>query len=178
MIIHDLVPVEHRIKLQNIISSNTFNWKFFADSVGEGMDSVFQFIHLVNLNGEAMSPYNDDILVILNYFEMRTGLKVKSIYRVKVNLLTRRETSKEEHLRTLHQDLEHSKNYVSMVYYVNDSDGDTVIYDDEGIEIERCSPKAGNAVFFMSDMQHAGTIPQKNDTRVVINFVFEIEENV
>ena len=181
MVLKDLVPLYYRKHLEKLILDNKeFKWTFFTDSVYPDTDKLFQFIHFVNLDGEAISPYNDDIMKLLGYFELKTGLKVKRVNRIKVNLLTRRDVTEEDNNKGMHRDLyddEDSKNYISMVYYVNDSDGDTIVFDEDfKTVLERCSPESGTAIWFKSSKLHTATIPKFTDVRVVINFVFEIEE--
>jgi len=181
MVLKDLVPLYYSKHLEKLILDNKeFKWTLFSDSVYIDADGLFQFIHFVNLDGEAISPYNDDIVKILDYFELKTGLKIKTINRIKVNLLTKRDITEEENNKGIHRDFyddEESKNYVSMVYYVNDSDGDTVIFDEDAKTVlERCTPKSGTAIWFKSGKLHTATIPKLTNVRVVINFVFQIEE--
>jgi len=71
------------------------------------------------------------------------------------------------------------------LYYVNDSDSDTFIFDKtladhhpdnsfEGIEfntVQRISPKKGRAIIFDGTIYHASSIPTK-DVRCVVNFNF------
>lgn len=72
--------------------------------------------------------------------------------------------------------------HIVFLYYVNDSDGDTLItkkkYDfsnqtfdemDESEIVERVSPKKGRVVIFDGLYYHSGGIP-KNNPRCVINF--------
>jgi hypothetical protein len=57
------------------------------------------------------------------------------------------------------------------LYYVNDTDGDTIFYDNNENEIKRVSPKKGRIAFFDGAIKHRGGIPSKNP-RAVVNFDF------
>ena len=57
--------------------------------------------------------------------------------------------------------------HIACVYYVNDSDGDTFIYDNES-KSQRISPKKNRAVVFDGSLYHASSLPTKNK-RVIIN---------
>ena len=56
------------------------------------------------------------------------------------------------------------------IYYVNDSDGDTIFFDDNKKEIKRVSPKRGRVVFFNGVIKHIGSNPTQ--LRSIINFNF------
>ena len=67
---------------------------------------------------------------------------------------------------TPHVDME-GKHHTS-VYYVNDSDGDTVIGD------KRVSPKANRVVIFDGDIIHYGHSPCKHNNRIIINSNYDV----
>ena len=56
-----------------------------------------------------------------------------------------------------------------IIYYVNDSDGDTCIFDNEGKVQHRISPKKGRFLVFDGNRKHAGSHPYHANYRVVIN---------
>ena len=70
------------------------------------------------------------------------------------------------------------------IYYLNDSDGDTIIFNEKtmdpflnGEELsikKRINNKKGRFVMFNQDYLHAGMLPINSDYRVVINFNFKI----
>ena len=59
------------------------------------------------------------------------------------------------------------------IFYVNDTDGDTIIYGQDRLEIkERVSPKANRLVIFDGDILHTGSSPTKHKTRILLNSNF------
>ena len=58
------------------------------------------------------------------------------------------------------------------LYYVTDSDGDTILFeDDKKTEIKRITPKKGRIVFFDGLIPHCSVAPTKNH-RIIVNFNF------
>lgn len=57
------------------------------------------------------------------------------------------------------------------LYYVTDSDGDTVFYGVNGDEIKRVSPKKGRIIFFDGSIYHAASQPTTT-LRAVLNYGF------
>jgi hypothetical protein len=65
-----------------------------------------------------------------------------------------------------------------LIYYVNDSDGDTFIFNETGDQINissltiqhRVTPRQGRIVIFDGKYLHAGMHPTLSDFRSVINF--------
>ena len=58
------------------------------------------------------------------------------------------------------------------LYYINDSEGDTIIFDDNGEELQRVTPKKGRIVFFEGSMYHCSSRPASK-TRAILNFNFQ-----
>jgi len=59
------------------------------------------------------------------------------------------------------------------LYYVNDSEGDTILFkDDRKTEIKRISPKKGRILFFNGLIPHCSSRPSSK-TRIILNFDFK-----
>ena len=69
------------------------------------------------------------------------------------------------------------------IYYVNDSDGDTFIFNEKKSHSgevtlkQRISPKKGSLVLFDANHLHAGNNPIDNYSRVVVNINVTLIEN-
>ena len=87
-------------------------------------------------------------------------------WRIKANLLQPHPDAGEHH--PWHIDSTNS--YTSMIYYINDSDGDTFL---NKIETQRITPKANTAVIFPSNLWHASSNPTKG-RRMVLNYMVEM----
>ena len=145
------------------------NNKHFFDS--------FQFTHIFYNMGEKNSSHFDKIVRILE----DTKVNWESIERAKANLTTPLPNSKSGDITVPHQDIRPNDNYyknkkfISIIYYVHDTDGDTVFYDNECKKIiKKVSPKKGRAVIFDSLIFHSYKRPVKSDKRVVINFIVNV----
>jgi len=100
-------------------------------------------------------------------------INYESLYRAKINI-TLNTSNEENKIAPPHQDSKDTNPTIIGIYYVIDSDGDTIIYDGDHInnlkEIKRISPKKGRMVFFRGDRFHSASHPSKHGKRVVINY--------
>tara|TARA_R110000803_G_C11813537_1_gene301009 strand:+ start:60 stop:611 length:552 start_codon:yes stop_codon:yes gene_type:complete len=63
-------------------------------------------------------------------------------------------------------------NHYVCLYYINDSEGDTILFeDDKKTEITRVPPKKGRIVFFEGSTYHCSSRPATK-TRAILNFDF------
>ena len=60
--------------------------------------------------------------------------------------------------------------HTTALYYVNDSDGDTHFFDEQGNVSDTVTPKKGRLVIFDGHTYHASSCPVQSSHRVVINF--------
>jgi hypothetical protein len=177
MIIDKVLPDSYAGEIRRALLSDYFPWYFNDYVIQTTTDTVdpFQFTHTIVDNNEAKSDVFQLMKPMIYFIELHTGIKIKSTVRIKANLITRNnsETTKD---RTIHQD-NPSANYRSFLYYVEDSDGDTLMFaDDKKTETQRITPQANKGVFFDSNVWHTSTQPTVAKRRVVINFVFEVED--
>lgn len=176
MIIKNVLSNEKADELERILMSDNFPWYWnestlYNDNKFRQDTKIYQFTHNFISDNKENSDWCYLIYPIVRQIEFNTNIKVKSINRVKANLLTKMHLTDEETDSEIHTDID-LDNYYSFVYYVSDSDGDTVLYSDDKV-IERARPRKNTGLFFKSNMKHRGTSPSVNKRRVVINIVLE-----
>lgn len=91
---------------------------------------------------------------------------IDKFLRIKANLLL--QVPNRPRFHPPHQDTD-AEGYLSVVYYLNDSDGDTFFFGENNTSI---SPKANRGVLFDSNIRHCSSNPITTERRMIINSVF------
>jgi hypothetical protein len=128
-----------------------------------------QFVHILFDDTGINSPFfEDSISVLKESFDFNTidMLRAKSNMTLNVSGYTI------NHHQPIHTD-GNPNVHKTFIYYVNDTDGDTMFFDKDLNIIERITPKKGMGILFDSDIRHAAQNPIKHYQRVVLNFVWK-----
>ena len=135
-----------------------------------------QFTHVFYVQEiGSISDHTSKVENVLKYID--TNTKELYVDRFKSNLNVNLTDYKEENYQPPHVDSP-LDTFQSLLYYVNDSDGDTYFFDKDLNIVDTVSPKKNRAIVFPSNMIHAGSNPIKNGVRMVINFVFTTKSGV
>jgi len=189
-IIDDLIPTINVNKIENILLSHDFPWylnkcvvdkslqyeSFLKDK--KTVDSI-QFTHIFFSNDCIKSNLFHLVEPFSFLLKKHTGKDhPNKLLRVKANLLTKNELYPDDCYNYPHTD-SNSIPGESLLYYVNQSDGDTFLFNEKrGTNFDdltlnrRISPKKGSCLYFDSDYFHASSCPKNSDVRVVINFLY------
>ena len=152
-----------------------FEWFYFPSTVANdnkfplGLDSpqlVHSFYCITKRQTAQMSPKFKLIECMLEKLE-KYDIKNVMLIRAKANVLF--PTNKDLKYSVPHVDLPYLKHYSNLLYYVNDTDGDTYFFNKDETIREQISPKRNRAVYFDGDILHASSNPKKHDSRIVIN---------
>jgi hypothetical protein len=126
-----------------------------------------QFTHHFVSGDKIVSRYWDMISPISN--KLIDTIDVDSyVTRCKINLNTM-DIRYEDKYHTPHID-NAFENQITAIYYVNDSDGDTFFFDDDGKITKRVTPKKGRLVWWKGKIFHAKASPVKTPQRMVLNY--------
>jgi hypothetical protein len=138
-------------------------------------DDGIQLVHTFVMDGSINSAYMGPLLDAMQWPRILAACSApERISRMKANLMLR-DSGCSTH-NAPHVDL--GVDHTVILYYVNDSDGDTVIFDrtretgmDRGASIiQRESPRAGDFLVFDGRHYHASSAPRESKRRAVINF--------
>lgn len=147
------------------------------------------FFHMA-FDGNATSPYFDFFRPVLDFFTEKTNIEVRTILRIRLRYTHKGKDHNSSKYAAPHVDFNTGQPYNTLVYYVDDSDGDTIIFDkifnpqeevynpvfaDPLPELVRVTPKKGTGLFFNGHRYHAGNFPITQSSRIVINFDFETQ---
>jgi hypothetical protein len=147
------------------------------------------FYHSIVDDGKIISKYFDYFNTILYFFTDKTGLEVGDIMRIRLRYTHKGINHDKNKYAAPHVDFNTGRPYNTLVYYVDTSDGDTIIFDKifnpaEEIynpvfakpltELVRITPTKGSGLFFNGHRYHAGNFPIHCSSRIVINFDFEV----
>jgi hypothetical protein len=134
---------------------------------------------------QVMSPMSSLLLPALFMFCEKAQLEYEALLRIRVGLFTRSTIQVKHH----NPHVDFSQPHKTAVYYVNDCDGDTVIFketvDDVPIQMSgrhanedkfrvaaRVSPAKGKMIAFDGRHYHASNHPMKASKRIAITFNF------
>ncbi len=182
-VIDDLVPESYSGRLVNACMSMPWylleNISGYDKSLGDGtITSSFQFgFSHQAMDANGTSGEFEKFLPLIYVMEEKTNIKVNELYRVRIalNTFTGVETQHNAHV-----DMEDP--HKVLLYYVNDSDGDTIMYQEMFEEgkpkpsiftvKQRIAPKRNRAVVFDGLRYHSSSKPTKNPFRFIVNVDF------
>ena len=185
-------------KIHDAVFDSNFNWSFNKHTASEfdeqsklnlNIYETPQFVHpLIDSKGLVFSAFNYISDIIINSVKTNLEMEIEEVDRMKINYLHANPNFKHGMYHTPHCDKhlpgKDDENWISVIYYVNDADGDTYFFNkfwgEETLElrtISQCPPKKGRLIMFHSTRYHASSCPVDTDRRVIVNSVFKVKEN-
>jgi hypothetical protein len=186
VILHDedfLTPEEIK-EFQDKFYAAQYNFRLGVEADRNGITGVYGDWHVdkpIMISG-SNDPEEDDPLrpiarSILEKFAKKHNINILDVMRTRTNMTFR---SGDARPVGAHVDNRNRYEHYVFLYYVNDSDGDTVLYNqlydgktvltEEDLTINvRFSPKAGSAIFFDGSIFHTWHYPIEHDFRCTVN---------
>jgi hypothetical protein len=180
----DVIPTDYQDFIEKFVQTE-IPWFYLPDISGTG--KAFKdpnwhasngFFHLAAIDGVINSTFfkNDfNLESLIIDLEKSFEVSIKELLRVKLNLTGPITGYKPTNFCSPHVDWPDRKHHV-MLYYINDSDGDTVFFKtptdmyNEDLEItHRVTPKKGRCVLFDGSMYHTQSNPINTSARFNLN---------
>lgn len=184
--IPNVIPKGYQDALEADLTARTFSWLYVDDVTYNGFGCNGGLVHPAFDFGNPPSDYMQFIKPIIYSIEEASGIPIKQLLRIRIGFLTQRFDEGYEH-NAPHVDF-HQSHYTAC-YYVNDSDGDTLVFDkkldDVGVDITedklynytrdtkfnvvaRCAPRKGTVFIMDGKSFHASTNPKDSKRRLVV----------
>ena len=131
-----------------------------------------QIIHHLYYDHKAQSEHYEFFRTVFD----ETKIAIKQMLRMKINVTFPLIGYREHNHQMCHQDINNPEQrpelkFRSLIVYINDSDGDTMFFENNKI-IKRIKHERGKAILFDSGLTHAGQNPMKHNSRIVLNTIF------
>ena len=175
-IIDNFLSKTYYKSILEILSGSNFDWKYLENIT----DPENETNSVENFNGYGLShtfwdqekrslppfgPYMEPLL-----YQIMDVAECDFVLRGRADMVT---WSKDEFIHPPHADFPFPN--TATVFYVNETDGDTIIYDireTDGFRMKektRVSPKANRLILFDGSLLHTGCSPTKHKNRILIN---------
>ena len=194
-VIDNVLPAGLADQIEKDVTSDSFSWYLLRDINKESLKiprvvidkntvNTVQLGHGVfdirkEFGKQINSSYFGYSNTCLNFIIKKLGWKDADLLRIKYNLLFNNSQFKTSSYNTPHVDNE-EKNSYAIIYYVNDSDGDTILFN-ERFDYEKnivpkkltinqkISPKKNRVLIFDGDIFHTSSNPILSEKRIVMN---------
>jgi len=171
-IIDNFISSVYENHLENLITDSIlplyYNKHTLENPPVHGKESP-QFTHRFFMDNKVSSSYMSHIEPIILHLIAKTEiLCLKNLVKCKLNFNYQDLSYAENEYYPVHTD--NTEKGITAIYYINDSDGDTLFFDKDYKIIKSVTPKKGRIVCFDNQILHAGQPPKQSPYRAVINF--------
>jgi len=194
IILDNVIPEKYQSEIEHTLTQIEFDWHL-NKSVSYGASDITKefiehdknikdtrgFIHrfLVNNieNTYVKSQYCDFVRPLLFFVEEQLKFQINNIDRIR-GVLIPKDIEMRDSYNVPH--LDSTNPHYTLIYYVNDNDGGTLLFEEKGPEVSssKKTPKTfipakkGRVLLFDGLTYHTGIVPSDNDKILInINFV-------
>ena len=170
-VLDKLVSPLEQDNFENLLTSNNFAWFISEnDKTVDEDEYKIRKLKFPNIRESVQLSHTFCYPVDNNKTEINSD-KYDDTIKLFNNVMAHFKLNKLEHHNTPHIDVSTIKHYVA-IYYVNDSDGKTILFNKDNTVKIKVSPKKGRFLVFDGSILHTGSHPIKNKKRMVVNYNF------
>lgn len=197
-VVDDFLPQGYIDAIETLCYSKEMSWSYVNETVYGNPDNTNvwekQFSHSLFFEGKIASEHYKFFMPVMFLLEKEINYKVKSLLRLKLNLLTTVPDSNS--IFVPHIDSGDIEPYLSAVLHINNSDGDTIIYEnaiedrsilnredyftylenrkrnEKFVIKEQVEFRKNRIIIFDGSYLHEAKWPERHKDRLVLNIVF------
>lgn len=180
-----IIPQGYADQIEADVIRTGFPWMYIDDVTNVNYGNNSGFVHAAYDFGRESSEWYPFIKPIVYAIAEANESPLIQLLRIRVGFLTPNEIAE---YNTPHVDF--TMGHYTACYYINDSDGDTIVFDQQLTDIKekniteqvlkdyvaqttftvagRCAPKKGRVCIFDGARFHASSKPKQHDRRLVI----------
>jgi hypothetical protein len=189
--LENAIPKPYQDQVEEELGSNRMLWTLAeevarsASGFATGYPGFGHLAYLADPEEPIVSPMSSLLLPILFVFCEKANIPYNALIRIRVGLFTRTITDAKHH----NPHVDYGEPHRTAVYYVNDCDGDTFIFDEtfDDVSVEDSGryananrftlnrsipPKKGKMICFDGRHYHASSYPAKATKRIAITYNF------
>lgn len=172
-IIENFISTKFQDEIEEYVYSESIPYRLHKiHNFGSEIKSPLQLTHHLYMHEEGASPHFPIIKNIYGSLLKKFG--EVTLFRAKINITTPHPPYDRFQTQEPHVDLQYdngaSVEHLVCLYYINDSDGPTVFFNESGEQ--HIQPKKGTAVIFDGSIVHAGSNPLNHPFRAIVNIDF------
>lgn len=170
-IIDDFLVPRYHEHIQHVVQTPDFPWHYHNNITYKQHDNLNGFGFATSITSDGKNWHNPFFIPLVYQIQNEIAGDT-TIGRVRLDMTL---YNPEDGLQSPHVDSQQP--HWASIYYVNDSDGDTLIYNEteytDNFTIqERIEPKANRLLIFDGKFFHTGSSPSKHKNRIIINSNF------
>ena len=181
----NFLPQPYFDSLRDLLTSPNFAWNFFPNitamkELSDDNSYGFSFTIFNSIQKYSIRETKESWITLPALFSIQEKVKCKTIVRARYDLTT---YNLSNYRHPYHIDMNHHS-FVSAILYMNESDGNTLIYDKKVVnandidytknyEIKKSiDPLPNRLLVFDGNYVHTGHSPSKHKSRILLNSVY------
>ena len=166
-------------KIEKTLLDGEYLWRFSNHTVHKEVPDP-QMSHIIGMfhpfgGGFIKSDFFYLVENLLSEIEKNTDIELEDrvLYKARSTILFPNAVGQKKESEIHIDFLDNQSTRINILYYANESDGDTILYEKDAKTImKRISPKKGRFVCFSGDIPHCASSPTESYKRVVMNINF------
>jgi Rps23 Pro-64 3,4-dihydroxylase Tpa1-like proline 4-hydroxylase len=164
----NLISKNYLRDIQNYFIGGNAQWTYMPSmTYGNTEENIQSFGFSIGIcdHGNFQNTYPATLLKGLLY-QIQEKTNKNQILRSRIDMTV---YNPNKYRHEIHIDLPKEIDNITTIFYLNDSDGNTLLYDLNDNVLQEVEPVENRLLVFSGDIPHTGHSPSKNKSRVLIN---------